>query len=129
MSKYVPYHAESIRCAKDLTKEMKTPLEKYKAITAYVSRFIAYDYIRAIQIPKKGGLPDVGRCWKLRMGICLDIAAMTTGMLRAVGIPTRLCFGYADNMYHAWVESTIDNKVYRYDHDGKAKVYKVKKRY
>ena len=129
MSKYVPYHAESIRFAKELTKGMVTPLEKYKAIISFVSRAIAYDYVRAIQIPKKGGLPDVDRCWKLKMGICLDIAAMTTGMLRGVGIQSTLCFGHADKAYHAWVESTINGQKYRYDHDGKAKVYRTEKRF
>ena len=129
MSKYVPFHAESTQFAKELTKGMATQIEKYRAITSYVSRAIAYDYVRAINIQKKGGLPDVDRCWKTRMGICLDIAAMTVGMLRAVGIQSTLCFGRADKTYHAWVEAMINGQKYRYDHDGKAKVYRTERRY
>ena len=129
MSKYVPYHEASIAYAKELTHDLVTPLEKYRAITSHISRAIAYDYVRANLIPKKGGLPDVDRCWNLKMGICLDIAALTTGMLRAVGIKSYLCFGHTDKTYHAWVESEINGKKYRYDHDGKAKRYRVEKRY
>ena len=129
MSKYVPYNAESVQFAKDLTKDMTAQLDKYKAITSYVSRAIAYDYVRAINIPKKGGLPDVDRCWRLKMGICLDIAALTTGMLRAVGLNAYLCVGWADKSYHAWVEVVINNQKHRYDHDGRARTYKTERKY
>ena len=129
MSKFVPYHAESVQQAKELTKELTAPLDKFRAITRYVSRTISYDYVRSIQIPKKNGVPDVDRCWRLKMGICMDISALTVGMLRAVGIPAYLCFGKADRNNHAWVEVMINNQKYRYDHDGHAKVYKTERRY
>lgn len=128
MSKYVPYHAESAAYARKLAKG-KAALKRYEAITGYVSRNFVYDYIRAIQIPKKGGLPDVKGCWQKKMGICLDIASMTTGMLRAAGLKAYLCIGPADRKYHAWVETVIDGQRYRYDHDGKAKVYKTERIY
>lgn len=129
MSKYVPHHAPSAAYAKELTADLRSPLEKYTAITSYVSRMIRYDYIRAIKIPKKGGLPDVPHVWQTHMGICLDTAALTVGMLRAVGLQSYLCIGHADRQYHAWVETTINGTTYRYDHDGKAATYKTERRY
>ena len=127
MSKMVPYHEPSIIFAKEMTRDLKTPLEKYLKITNYITRTIRYDYVRAVTIPKKNGIPDVKRTWETKTGICLDTAALTTGMLRAVGINARMCFGRADKQNHAWVEADILGKKYRYDHDGKAKVYKVER--
>jgi len=130
MNKFVPYHAESVEYAKKITAGDIDPLKKYKRITSWVNRCIAYDYIRAITIPKRGKeYPDVEGCWNKRMGICMDVASMTVGMLRAVGIESYLCYGHADNAYHAWVESVIKGKRYRFDHRGKAKKYTREKVY
>ena len=127
MSKMVPYHEPSIRAAREMTQDDATLLDKYRTITKFISRNIQYDYVRAITVPKKNGLPDVDRTWNTHLGICLDTASLTTGMLRAVGIKAILCFGKADRQNHAWVESVIDGRKYRYDHDGKAKTYKVER--
>ena len=126
MNPYLPYHKESREYAKELTKDAPSFLDKYKRIINYVSRIFRYDYIRAVKVPKKGGLPDLEGCWKKKMGICLDVSSMVTGMLKEVGVDATLCFGDADGRYHAWVESKIDGKLYRYDHDGKAKKYVTK---
>ena len=129
---YVPHYAPAEAKAKDLCKGAQSLLERYEIITKYVSDKIAYDYIRAITIPKRGGLPDVERWWKLHMGICLDIASLTVGMLRAVSIPASLIIGWADGHYHAWVEARIGGKKYLYDHDDpqkKVKLYKKERMY
>ena len=54
--------------------------------------------------------------WSLRKGVCQDIAHLTLGMLRAVGIPSRYVSGYlfplaggevgdtVAGQSHAWVE-------------------------
>ena len=54
--------------------------------------------------------------WSLRKGVCQDIAHLTLGMLRSVGIPTRYVSGYlyprsdgavgdiVEGQSHAWVE-------------------------
>lgn len=129
MSVYVPYHKASRDYAKNLVKDCKTPLGKYRKIVNYVSRVFAYDYVRAVKVAQEGGKPDVARTWNTHMGICQDISSMTTGMLRAVGVNAVMCFGDADGQYHAWVEADIAGKHYRYDHDGKAKRYIVKHRF
>lgn len=129
MSVYVPHHTPSMVQAMKLTATAKSPLNKYNLITSYVTKNFVYDYVRAATIPKRNGLPNVDRCWRNHMGICLDIAAMTTGMLRAVGLKATLCIGHADQQYHAWVETNIDGRIYRYDHDGKADSYHTERRY
>lgn len=126
MSRQLPYHAESRKFAKELAAG-KSKYDAYIAITDWVSKHIVYDYIRAIQVPKKNGRPDLDGCWKKRMGICMDTAALTTGMLRAAGVDATLCYGHADRQSHAWVEAVIDGRKYRYDHDGKALVYKTER--
>lgn len=124
MSKEVPYHEESVKKARQLVGDEKDVVKKFRIITNWVSRNIDYDYIRAIKIPKRGReLPDVEGCWNKKMGICMDIASITTGMLRAVGVLAYMCYGHADRMYHAWVEATMNGKTYRYDFSGKAKKY------
>lgn len=130
-SAYVPHYAPAELKAKELCKGIKTFNERYEAITKYVSNKIAYDYVRALTIPKRNGKPNVARCWELHMGICLDIASLTVGMLRAVSVPSSLVIGWANGKYHAWVESRIDGKRYLYDHDakGKAIIYKKERMY
>lgn len=131
-NKYTPVHEPSAAKAKALCKGLKTLSERYEAITGYVSRMIVYDYVRKYTVQKRNGLPDVDRCWRLRMGICLDIAALTVGMLRAVSVPCSLVIGWADGCYHAWVEARIGGKRLIYDHDdpkGKVKVYKKERMY
>lgn len=129
---YVPKFAPAEAKAKELCKGTRTLKERYETITQYVSKHIMYDYVRAIMIPKKNGKPDVAGCWNRQMGICLDIAALTVGMLRAVSVPCSLVIGHADGNYHAWVEARIDGRRLRYDHDdptGKVKLYKRERMY
>ena len=124
MNPYVPYHEAAAQQAKALIKEEKNPLKKFSIITKWASNSFAYDYIRATVIPKHGHeIPDVDGCWNKRMGICMDIASMTTGMLRAVGVNAYLVFGRTEHGAHAWVEAHINSKIYRYDFNGKAKKY------
>lgn len=69
-------------------------------------------------------LPDALSCWNRQRGGCQDVAALLTGMLRAVGVPARLCMGWADGKHRAWVEPTIDGRLYRYDPEERpARVY------
>ena len=129
MGKFIPYHQESRLKAKELTYGMSSAKEKYEAITDYVRGHFLYDYIRAIKIPKKNAYPDIDYCWRNKMGICQDIAAMTVGMLRTVGVNACMCVGSADGHHHAWVEATIDGKTYRFDHPHEAKKYKAERMY
>ena len=128
-SQIIPYHEPSVAFAKEITKGCKTRLGMFRAIIHCVSTMFRYDYIRAIQIANTNTKPDIQRTWEKRMGVCQDIAAMTTGMLRGVGINAKMCIGKADKRRHAWVEAEIDGRRFRYDHSGKAQVYKTERTY
>lgn len=128
----MPVHGPSAEKAMALCKGIRSMQERYEIITQYVDNHIVYDYIRAAVIPKRNGLPDVAQCWNRKMGICLDIASLTVGMLRAVSIPANLVIGWADGHYHAWVEARIGGEKYLYDHDDpqcKVKLYKKERMY
>ena len=129
---YVPRCAPAEAKAKELCNGVRPLQGRYEAITHYVSGKIVYDYVRKNTIPKRNGTPDIDRCWRLRMGICLDIAALTVRMLRAVSVPCNLVIGWADGYYHAWVEARIDGRRFLYDHDdprGTVKTYKRERMY
>lgn len=102
----LPKHDPSRRKAVELTKTCTNEEEKYQKITAYINRYFAYDFIRATQVARKKNVPpDIDRCWRYRMGICLDLSAMAVGMLDEIGIPATLVTGTADKTYHAWVQT------------------------
>lgn len=127
-NKYVPVHDPSASKARALCSGARSLRERYEIITKYVSDHIVYDYVRAATIPKRNGLPNVDRCWQLRMGICLDISALTVGMLRAVSVPCSLVIGWADGHYHSWVEARIGGQRLLYDHDDPTRKIKTYKR-
>ena len=111
--------------ARELCEKENKLLGKYSIITRHISNTVVYDYLRALEISRVRGFhTDIMRCFEKRMGICTDISGLTVCMLRAVGIKAKLVIGRADNKDHAWVEAVIDHVKYRYDHDGKASVYK-----
>lgn len=117
-NQYVNYTPDTPAVAKahELCAGLQTDLGKFNAITGYIEGdgAFSYDYVRAVQV-KGGDLPDIEACWKKRMGICQDLAAMVVCMLRVENIPAKLVIGYADKNYHAWVLAYIDGKEVFYD--------------
>lgn len=82
----------------------RTMVRSADVVMGWIKNHIAYDYIRAATIPKRGNvLPDIDRCFDQRRGICLDIAGMMVAMLRSMGIASRLEIGKCGRMNHAWV--------------------------
>lgn len=75
---------------------------RYQAITDYINRSFAYDYIKALTVKRYGVKPDPESCWQKRMGICGDLAVLAVGMLRAAGISAQYVTGTADGIPHAW---------------------------
>ena len=88
--------------------------EAFEAVCSYIASEYVYDFIRAVTI-SPGMLPDIPGCYEKRMGICQDLSAMMVGMLRVLGIPSRLVIGYADDNYHAWTVSIVDGQEIFYD--------------
>lgn len=48
--------------------------------------------------------PDIQYTMENKSGICMDIASALAAILRVQGIPASVCFGYKDDLYHAWIE-------------------------
>ncbi|NCB41951.1 MAG: transglutaminase domain-containing protein [Clostridia bacterium] len=99
----------AIGTAGELIKDKSTDLEKVKAIYNYVVANVQYDYEKVNSITPEY-LPDIDQTLRLKKGICYDFASTLAGMLRSVGIPTKLVKGYTANInaYHAWNEIYID---------------------
>ena len=86
------------------------PREAALAISTFVRDEVAY-------VPGSTGVQTGAQeAWELRKGVCQDIAHLTAGLLRAVGIPARYVSGYlhpkqdaavgetVEGQSHAWVE-------------------------
>ena len=119
---YIPHYQPAEDKAVELCEGLKTQQEKYNAVTAWLVKCVVYDYVRATKFRELHG-PDVERCYDLRMGICLDISALTACMLRAVGIEANVVIGNCTSVYtsggheyrgrtirHAWNEIFIGKK-------------------
>jgi transglutaminase-like putative cysteine protease len=86
------------------------PREAARAIADWVRENVAY-------VPGSTGVQTSAlQAWEQRQGVCQDIAHLTVGMLRALGIPARYVSGYlhphtravadetVEGQSHAWVE-------------------------
>jgi transglutaminase-like putative cysteine protease len=86
------------------------PIEAARTISDWVRDNVAY-------VPGSTGVQTSAQeAWDLRKGVCQDIAHLTAGMLRRVGIPARYVSGYlhpkpdavigetVEGQSHAWVE-------------------------
>lgn len=68
------------------------------------------DHVHSIMSPNAGigVLRDASEVLKTKEGVCRDYAILTATLLRAAGIPARLCSGLLAEQgqlfYHAWVE-------------------------
>lgn len=110
-SQYVNYTEDSPAVLKsmELCEGLATDREKVEVIRKYLRKSLVYDYVRAITI-SRNYLGDIDGCFETRMGLCLDIAALTACMLRVQGIPTQLVIGYAGDFYHAWNRVLVDGE-------------------
>mgnify|MGYP001593871855 FL=1 len=93
----------AIKKAKELTQYCKDDEEKVMAIYNYVINNIDYDYNKAKTV-KTGYVPCIDEVIKNSKGICYDYSSLFAGMLRSVGVPTKLVMGYKNDIktYHAW---------------------------
>lgn len=103
-NQYVDYAVaeKTVAKAKELTKDLKDPLQKVAAVYQYVVKNMTYDYDLAANV-QSGYLPVLDTVLAKKSGICFDYAALMTGMLRSQGVPCKLVVGYAGKAYHAWI--------------------------
>lgn len=103
-NQYVNYSAASkaVAKARELTAHVEHPLGKVEVVYEYVVKTLSYDREKAKSV-KSGYLPVLDTIMDEQKGICFDYAALMTGMLRSLGIPCKMIFGYAGSAYHAWI--------------------------
>ena len=104
-SDYVPFSKDSecVKKAAELAAQTSDAVGAVSKIYEYVTANITYDYVKANTV-QSGYMSDPDATLKTKTGICFDYAALTAAMLRSLGIPTKMVFGYVDpgNAYHAW---------------------------
>lgn len=103
----------AVKKAKELTKDAKTDREKVEAIYEYIVSNIKYDHNKASKIGIgviKNYTPVIDETLKSETGICYDYSALMGGMLRAVGVSTKLVMGYKSDIkeYHSWNQVYIE---------------------
>ncbi len=103
--------SKAIVQAAKLIKGKTTDEEKVKAVYDYVIANVAYDKKLAANVPTDY-LPSIDRTFTTRKDICYGYASLTAGMLRSLGIPTKLVMGESDyvDVYHAWNEVYLNGK-------------------
>lgn len=111
---YVNYknNDEVFNKAKILTNNKMSDIDKINSIYNWVVKNIKYDKKLASTVTSSY-IPNLINLINKKSGICFDYATLTVAMLRSVGIPAKLVFGYAGNTYHAWIEvySKLDGKI------------------
>lgn len=98
--------------ARTLVDNKKTDIDKINSIYTWVVNNFTYD-TKLAKTVKSAYIPNLVNVLNKKSGICFDYAALTVAMLRIVGIPAKLVFGYAGNSYHAWIEvySKVSGKI------------------
>lgn len=110
-NRYVDFNADSetVKKSAEIVADASTDLEAVRAIFAYVTGNVTYDYDKAETV-QAGYLPVVDETLRTGKGICFDYSSLMAAMLRSQRIPTRLEIGYAGTLYHAWISVFIEDK-------------------
>lgn len=106
-NQWIPYYPEILH---DISKSSWI-LPDQKQIENYLRYSFMYDWVKAVKV-KNGALPDIYDCYKKKMGICQDLAALCVSCLRMCGIPAKLVIGRIKKngkKMHAWVVTWDEN--------------------
>jgi hypothetical protein len=112
---YADYGPESecVKLAARLCAGLKTYAACVKAVQDYIVKNIKYDYLLAelLQTPSFW-LPVPDEVIEAGKTICFGFASLGAGMLRPLGIPTKICVGNTKltPCLHAWNEIFIDGE-------------------
>lgn len=103
-NQYVNYNEATLAVGKglEITEGLEAPLDKVAAVYDYVVSNLSYDKERAETV-ESGYIPQLDQVLEEQKGICFDYAALMTAMLRSQQIPCKMVFGYAGEIYHAWI--------------------------
>jgi hypothetical protein len=97
----------AIKKAKSLTSGLNDK-QKVEKIYSFITNNIKYD--SSITKLPSGYVPSINNTYSSKKGICYDFSSIFAGMLRSVGVPTKLIKGEATNVqgYHSWNEVYVN---------------------
>jgi hypothetical protein len=105
---YYSEHSNAVEFAHTLARSRSTTLRKVEAVYNYIVTTLSYDSKKTIT---SRYIPDIDEILNVKKGICYDYAALMAAMLRSMGIPTKVIFGYVDaEAYHAWINVYINGR-------------------
>jgi transglutaminase-like putative cysteine protease len=84
----------TLQLARDITADLETPYDKTLAITGYLRNAIEYSETITAPLPINQE-PIDWFLFDVRQGFCNYYATSQVLLLRAVGVPARIAFGYA----------------------------------
>ncbi|MEF9983416.1 MAG: transglutaminase-like domain-containing protein [Oscillospiraceae bacterium] len=110
-NQYVNFNKDTklIKKGEELAEKSSSDLELVEKVYNYVIDTLEYDYEKAENV-KSGYTPKVDEIIELKKGICFDYSAIIATILRTQSIPTKMEFGYAGEIYHAWISIYIKDK-------------------
>ena len=114
-NQYIWYHEDddAVAVARDICGGMDDQ-SKCLAVLDYIAKHVKYDFFSAMKV-ESTYLPEPDQTLQKGKGICFDYAALMCAMLRSQGVPAKLMIGYADKMYHAWVNAYVGDAWVQYD--------------
>jgi len=105
-----------------ITKTCKTTEEAIAKVISWVSENITYNpELIDEKVKNNETIFDPDITYKNKEGICGDLAVLSAAMLRSIGIPTKLHYGYivkypdGEYIYHAWIEANNNGRWHVYD--------------
>lgn len=109
-------HEEIIQLANELTKNVKSDLEKARRIHNWVSSNITYDYEKYYRQLEKNFDNEYGalHAYRTRTGVCYDYSNLVAALGRAAGLQVKVIKGNytapGRNELHAWNEIYISEE-------------------
>jgi len=110
----VPLDARIKKIAADVTAHAKTPLDRARAVYAYVLSTMKYE--KPAGANQGWGKGDILWACDKKYGNCTDFHALFIGLLRASGVPARFQIGFSVPEgpaaelpgYHCWADFYLD---------------------
>ena len=105
--------SEVVKVANEICKGMGEQ-STYNAVCNYMKQNFIYDFIAAYT-KKNTFISNVNQTFQKKSGVCQDLSAVFSAMLRSQDIPSKLVVGYADSSYHAWTSNMVNGKEVLFD--------------
>ena len=100
-------HPDLVSQARDIASHSNNPVTVARRLVQWVYRNLEKKPVVSV--------PDALEVFKARVGDCNEHAVLLTALLRASGIPARICVGLVYSrgqfFYHAWVECFLNDWV------------------